>query len=233
MLGKIHSFQSLGTLDGPGVRFVIFMHGCNLKCGYCHNIDVCRGEYSEYTPNEIMQKILRYKDYFGTDGGVTVSGGEPLLQAEFLEELFTLCKKHNINTAIDTSGSIWDESVERVLRLTDLVLLDIKMTDDENYRKFIGCGIDAPINFLEFLDEMQIDCWIRHVVVGGLNDTEENAGKLKQITEGKKCVKRVDVLPFKKVCSQKYEDMNIPFPFSKFNEPEQDVIKLFEDILST
>ncbi len=233
MVGKIHSFQSLGTLDGPGVRFVIFMHGCNLRCGYCHNIDVCRGEYIEYTPNEIMEKILRYKEYFGESGGVTVSGGEPLLQAEFLRELFELCKKHNIHTALDTSGSIWNEAVESVLSLTDLVLLDIKMTEDEDYREFIGCGIDIPINFLELLDKMQIDCWIRHVVVGGLNDTEENAWKLKQIIEGKNCVKRIDVLPFKKVCSQKYEDMNIPFPFSKFNEPRRDIIELFEYVLST
>lgn len=232
MVGKIHSFQSLGTLDGPGVRFVIFMHGCNLKCGYCHNVDVCRDEYNEYTPYDVMQKILRCKDYFGESGGVTVSGGEPLLQAEFLEELFKLCKKHNIHTVLDTSGSIWNDAVERVLKLTDLVLLDIKMVNDENYRKFIGCGIDIPINFLNFLDKMEIDCWIRHVVVGGLNDTEEDARRLKQIIEGKNCVKRIEILPFKKVCAQKYEDMNIPFPFSKFNEPCQDIIELFEYVLS-
>lgn len=233
MTGKIHSFQSLGTLDGPGVRFVIFMHGCNLRCGYCHNIDVCKGEYNEYTPDDVMQKILRYKGYFGNDGGVTVSGGEPLLQAEFVAELFELCKKHNIHTALDTSGSIWNESVKRLLKFTDLVLLDIKMTDDENYRKFIGCGIDIPTNFLEFLNKMQIDCWVRHVVVGGLNDTEEDAKKLKETIKGKNCVKRIEILPFKKVCAQKYADMNIPFPFVKFNEPEPDIINLFEDILST
>lgn len=233
MIGKIHSFQSLGTLDGPGVRFVIFMHGCNLKCGYCHNIDVCRGEYNEYTPYDVMHKILRYKDYFGEKGGVTVSGGEPLLQAEFLEELFELCKKHNIHTALDTSGSIWSESVKKVLALTDLVLLDIKMTDDDDYRKFIGCGMDLPISFLNFLDKMKIDCWIRHVVVGGLNDTEGDARKLKQLIGVKDCVKRIDILPFKKVCSQKYADMNIPFPFSKFDEPDRDTIKLFEYVMST
>ena len=233
MIGKIHSFQSFGTLDGPGIRFVVFMHGCNLNCGYCHNIDVCRGEYEEYTPDDVMQKILRYREYFGQDGGVTVSGGEPLLQAEFVSELFELCKKNNINTALDTSGSILNENVKKVLEVTDLVLLDIKMTDDDAYRTYIGCGMDTPLKFLSLLDEMQKDCWIRHVVVGGLNDTEEDAKKLKKIIKDKKSVKRVEILPFKKLCVQKYENMNIPFPFLKFNEPDKDTIKLFKNILST
>lgn len=233
MKGKIHSFQSLGTLDGPGVRFVTFLHGCNLRCGYCHNIDVCKGEYTEYTPKEIMEKILRFREYFGKDGGVTLSGGEPLLQADFAAELYSLCKENNIHTALDTSGSIWNDNVKELLKLCDLVLLDIKMTNDTDYKKYIGCNIDTPLAFLDYLEENHIPCYIRHVITGGLNDTEDNIKALKKIISGKRCVEKVELLPFKKMCTQKYEAMGHEFPFASHKEPTEDVMDFLNNILTS
>ena len=232
MTGKIHSFQSLGTLDGPGVRFVVFLHGCNLHCGYCHNIDVCRGEFSEFTPENVMEKILRCKDYFGPDGGVTVSGGEPLLQAGFAASLLKLCRENGIHTALDTSGSVWNEDVQKALTFCDLVLLDLKMTDDRSYRTHIGCGIDAPLSFLEELEKRQIPCWIRHVVVGGLNDTEETIFRLKALISGKTCVQKTELLPFRKLCAQKYESMGLAFPFASYREPDWNTMNQFNQVLN-
>lgn len=220
MTGNIHSFQSMGTLDGPGVRFVVFLHGCNLHCGYCHNIDVCRGEFTIYTPEAVMEKILRCRDYFGPQGGVTVSGGEPLLQAPFVAALFRLCKEHGIHTALDTAGTLQNEAVMQVLDLCDLVLLDLKMTDDKSYHTHIGCGLEAPLAFLETLEQRKIPCWIRHVVVGGLNDTEADITALKALVSDKTCVEKIELLPFRKMCAQKYESMHIPFPFASFSEPD-------------
>ena len=225
MKGKIHSFQSLGTLDGPGVRYVVFMHGCNLRCGYCHNPDVCHGEFTEYTAEEVFEQIKRYQTYFGTDGGVTVSGGEPLLQAEFVRELFTLCKQAGIHTALDTAGSLWNEEIASLLSVCDLVLLDLKMTDEESYQKHIGCSLKAPLAFLEELANRNIPCWIRHVVVSGLNDTKKNVEKLKSLTAGKTNIQKTELLPFRKLCSQKYESMGIPFPFAEFPETGEETIK--------
>lgn len=231
MKGKIHSFQSFGTVDGPGVRFVVFMHGCNLSCGYCHNIDVCRGEYEEFTSDEVLEKVLRCRDYFGKDGGITVSGGEALLQAEFVAELFEKCHKNHIHTVLDTSGSLWNESIEKLLNYTDMVLLDIKMTDDNLYKKHIGCELSAPLHFLDELEKRNIKTVIRHVVVGGLNDTKENILKLKELICDKKCVIKTELLPFRKICSEKYKEMGIPFPFEKYDEPNEETIHNLSEVL--
>lgn len=224
MKGKVHSFQSLGTLDGPGIRSVVFMHGCNLHCGYCHNIDVCKGEYTEFGVDELISKIIKFKEYFGENGGVTVSGGEPLLQAEFVLELFKKCREYGINTALDTSGSILNDEVRELLEYTDLVLLDIKMTNDEDYIKYIGCSMDKPLEFLKYLSLRNIDVWIRNVVVSGLNDTAGDILKLKEICNSYNNIKRIDLLPFKKVCKTKYDLMNIKFEFDRFNETPKEKI---------
>lgn len=231
MKGKIHSFQSFGTVDGPGVRFIVFMHGCNLSCGYCHNIDVCRGESEEFTADEVLEKVLRCRDYFGNEGGITVSGGEPLLQAEFVTELFEKCRKNNIHTVLDTSGSLWNEEIEKLLDFTDMVLLDIKMTTDELYKKHIGCELSAPLHFLEELEKRNIPTVIRHVVVSGINDTEENILRLKKLIEGKGCVVKCELLPFRKICSEKYKEMGLPFPFENFDEPNDEKIKKLSEVL--
>lgn len=219
MKGRIHSYQSMGTLDGPGVRFVVFLQGCQLRCGYCHNPDTWKmGEGTEAEPEEVLRRALRYRNYFGRLGGITVSGGEALLQAEFVSELFTLCRQEGIHTTLDTSGSVWNEQVERLLDLTDLVMLDIKMTDEESYKKYIGCSLKQVLDFLGRLQAREVYTWIRQVIVPGVNDTVENIERLNRLTAGYTCVKKVELLPFRKLCKEKYERLEIPFPFDVYPE---------------
>ena len=171
--GRIHSIQSFGTVDGPGVRAVVFMQGCPLRCVCCHNPETWSfsgGE--ETTAEQLCARLLRYRGYFGTRGGVTVSGGEPLLQAEFVRGLFALLKRHGINTALDTSGCTL-EKAETLLEVTDLVLLDIKYTDPDSYLRYTGCKMEKPLRFLELAQRTGTPVWIRQVIIPGLNDTEE------------------------------------------------------------
>lgn len=149
MTGKVHSFQSLGTVDGPGVRTVLFLQGCPLRCPYCHNPDTWdKNAGEDIFVDDAVKIILRYRSYFGKDGGVTVSGGEPLLQVEFVYELFTRLKEEGIGTALDTSGVIMNDSVKKLLGKTDIVLLDIKFSRDDLYKKYIGVSLSAPLAFL-------------------------------------------------------------------------------------
>lgn len=223
--GNIHSFQSLGTVDGPGVRFVVFMQGCNLRCKCCHNPDTWScGEGKEYTAQEVLERCVRCKAYFGKDGGITVSGGEPLLQAEFVKEIFTLCHNNDINTCLDTSGSVMNDSVMELLSQTDRVLLDIKYTDDSAYRENVGCGIDVVFKFLSVLDEMNIKTTLRQVIIPGYTDDAENVLKLKEIAEKHACVDKIELLPFKKICKTKYDSMNIEFPFGNIPEPKKEIM---------
>ena len=214
MTGRIHSIQTLGTVDGPGVRFVLFMQGCPLRCAFCHNPDTwdIKGG-SEVSAEEIFGIVTRYKAYFKKGGGITVSGGEPLLQAAFVRELFALCQKEGIHTALDTSGCIWNAEVEKLLEVTDLVLLDHKMPDEARYRAHIGCGIDAPERFLAELDRRGIPAWLRRVIVTGVNDTAEDNRALFALKNAHTCVEKIELLPFHKLCFTKYEQMGIPFPF--------------------
>ena len=223
MTGKIHSIQSLGTVDGPGVRTVVFMQGCPLRCGYCHNPDTWDPNAGETADTaEVFAKIKRFRPYFGPEGGVTVSGGEALLQPDFVRELFTLCKNEGIHTALDTSGCLWNEQVESLLDVTDLALLDIKMTTDADYREYIGCSLEKPLFFLHKLEEKGIPAWIRHVVVPGLTDAPENIRRLRELLKGFSCIQKVEFLPFHKICVPKYEKLGIPFPFDRFPAATKD-----------
>ena len=221
--GRIHSFQSLGTVDGPGVRFVAFLQGCNLRCGCCHNPDTwdC-GEGKTFTAEEVVARAARCREYFGPDGGITLSGGEPLLQAAFARRVFELCRAEGIHTCLDTSGSLYNEEISALLDCTDRVLLDVKYTNDEDYRRYVGCGIDRVMNFLDVLQEKGIPTTLRQVIIPTLNDSEESLLKLKAIAEGHGCVDRIELLPFKKMCSMKYDKMGIEFPFAKLPEPDRD-----------
>lgn len=233
MTGRVHNFQSLGTLDGPGVRFVVFLQGCHLHCGYCHNIDVRTEPGQEYTAAEIAEKALRFKEYFGTDGGITLSGGEPLLQAEFVGEVFRLCRKNGISTALDTSGSVWNPAVESLLNDCDLVLLDLKMTTEEDYQEYIGCSLSEPLAFMEHLEQRKIPYWIRHVVVGGLNDTNDNLLRLRNLLQGKRYLQKTELLPFHKMCEAKYQTCGLPFPFACFDEPSLQKISEWSRLLES
>ena len=222
-IGRIHSIQSLGALDGPGVRFVVFMQGCNLRCGCCHNPDTWSMlEGKQMTAEEIVNKAVRYKEYFGSDGGITVSGGEPLLQADFVRAVFELCHDRGINTCLDTSGSIMNDSVKALLKVTDRVLLDIKYTDEELYREHVGCTLACVLDFLGFLDSQNIPTTVRQVIIPTLNDNEENMEKLKEIVLAHGCVDKTELLPFKKMCSLKYEKLGVEFRHGYLPEPTKE-----------
>ena len=217
--GRVHSIQSLGTVDGPGVRFAVFLQGCNLRCKCCHNPDTwdIKGG-TEYTAEEIVNKALRYKAYFGKEGGITLTGGEPLLQSEFAAEVFSLCRKNGINTCLDTSGSLYLQNIEKLLKVTDRVLLDVKYTSDELYRENVGCDMERVLRFLGVLQEMSIPVTVRQVIIPTVNDTEENIEKLKKITEKFSVVDKTELLPFRKICQVKYDNMGLTFPFGHLPE---------------
>ncbi len=215
MNGNIHSFQSLGAVDGPGLRYMVFMQGCNLRCLYCHNPDTWDFHGgAAYTPGQVYEQLKRYKPYFKNGGGVTVSGGEPLCQAEFVYELFGLCKQDGIHTCLDTGGQPASEAALRLLSVTDLCLLDIKATNESAYRKLCGIGLDIPLKFLGALDERGIPTWIRHVVVPGLNDTKENIESLNTLLLPYSCIEKVELLAFHTMCLEKYKALGIPFPLA-------------------
>ncbi len=232
MTGYVHSIQSLGTVDGPGIRFVLFMQGCNLRCGCCHNPDTWSMEGgTAYTPEDIVKKVKNYRAYFGKDGGITVSGGEPLLQADFVREVFHLCHKEGINTCLDTSGSIFNDSVKALLEETDRVLLDVKYTDESSYRDYVGCPMESALNFLDYLQEKSIATTLRQVIIPTLNDSEENILKLKAIAEAHSCVDKIELLPFRKVCQVKYDNMGMKFRFEHIPEPTVENMTALEEIL--
>ncbi len=230
--GRIHSLQSLGTVDGPGVRFVAFMQGCPLRCGCCHNPDTWDYEGGTcYTPEEILQKAERFRTYFGEKGGITLSGGEPLLQAEFVHDLFALCHEKGLNTCLDTSGCILHDAAKRALSECDRVLLDIKYTNDAAYREYVGCGMDGPMAFLRYLDEHRIPTTLRQVIIPTLNDDDENAYLLRKLAEEHACVDKLELLPFRKICQVKYDKMNMDFRFAPIPEPSQDTMKRLNAIV--
>ncbi len=219
MTGFVHSIQSLGTVDGPGVRFVVFLQGCNLRCRCCHNPDTWKtGEGTEYTAEEIVNKALRYKAYFGSEGGITLSGGEPLLQSEFAYEIFSLCRKNGINTCLDTSGSVFGESVKKLLSVTDRVLLDYKYTLEEQYLENVGCSALKVEDFLSYLNEKNIPVTLRQVIIPTVNDGEDNIRRLSLIIKKYPVIDKTELLPFRKICQTKYDSMGILFPFGHLPE---------------
>lgn len=222
---KVHSIQSLGTLDGPGVRFIAFLQGCPLRCKCCHNPDTWSMDGGELiSPKELFSKTLRYKEYFGSKGGITISGGEPLLQAKELRGLFLLCKEHGINTCLDTSGCILNDDVLELLEVTDRVLLDIKYTNDQDYVANVGCHMEPVLRFLQALQDRGIATTLRQVIIPSLNDTEENVKRLKEIANTYSVVDKVELLAFHKMCQSKYDKMNVEFPLKDIPETS------FEDL---
>ena len=234
MTGRIHSFQSMGAVDGPGIRFVVFMQGCPLRCVYCHNPDTWdKNNGTEYTPQQVLDKILRHKPYFSKSGGVTVSGGEPLMQWEFVKELFCLLKKENIHTALDTSGIGDLNGASEVLEYTDLVLCDIKFNNQVDYKTYCKGSLKDVLSFIDLTKQKNIPLWIRHVVVPNLTDSKENIIKISKLANSYSNLEKLELLPFSKLCMSKYESMGIEFPLKDTPSATAQVINDLYNIIKT
>ncbi len=229
-MGWVHSIQSLATVDGPGVRFAVFLQGCPLRCACCHNPDTwdIHGG-TEMTADEVVQKALRCRAYFGKDGGITLSGGEPLLQADFVYDIFKACRDAGIHTCLDTSGCVYNDAVERVLSVTDRVLLDIKYVTDEGYRRYVGCEREQVMRFLAVLGDKNIPTTLRQVVIPTKNDDDANFAALRDIAKQHACVDGVELLPFRKLCAEKYDTLGIAFPFGELPEPSEEEMRRYRD----
>ncbi len=213
IIGRIHSIETFGTVDGPGVRFVSFLQGCPLRCAFCHNPDTWNPSAKvrfEITPEELLSRVLRYRNYI-KNGGVTLSGGEPLMQGEFAAEFFRLCHLNGIHTALDTSGAIIDHYTPSVLDNTDIVLLDIKTTDDSLHRSYTGQTRDNNKKFLDILQQRNIPVWIRHVVVPGYTDQTERLKEVARHISQYPVIKRVELLPYHTMGVYKYKELGIKY----------------------
>ena len=231
-MGRVHSIQSLGTVDGPGVRFVAFLQGCPLRCGCCHNPDTRSPDGgTEMSAADLVAKAIRYRSYFGADGGITLSGGEPLLQAAFVREVFTLCREEGIHTCLDTSGYLLTEEVKAALSVTDRVLLDVKYTTEEDYRRYVGTSLSRVKEFLAYLETVRIPTTLRQVTIPTLNDTAESVTALRAIAAAHPCVDGVELLPFRKMCQVKYDALGIPFPVAHLPEPTAEKMATLNDLL--
>ena len=221
---KVHSVESFGTVDGPGIRFVLFLQGCHLQCKYCHNRDTWDLNGGEYkTLDEIFEKIKRYKNYIiPSGGGVTVTGGEPLLQVKFLIKLFKKLKEEKITTCIDTSGMVsLAEDIKEVLKLTDLVLLDIKHIDDEKCKKLVGVSNKKELEFAKYLSENNIRMWIRQVLVPGYTDDEKDLLKLKKFISTLKTVEKIQILPYHSMGKFKWEKLGVKYELEGVRDATQ------------
>lgn len=216
MSGYIHSFESFGSVDGPGVRFVVFLNGCSMRCKYCHNPDTWEFGGDTFSAAEVLQKALKYKSYWGGKGGITVSGGEPMLQMQFVTELFTEAKKKGVNTCLDTSGVAFnpDDTAEtdKLLDVTDLVMLDIKHIDDEKHKELTGHSNKNILAFARYLDSKKIPVWIRHVVVPGITFDEKYLELLGEFIGTLSNVEKIETLPYHSLAIPKYDKLGIDYP---------------------
>ena len=223
--GSVDSIETFGLVDGPGIRTVVFLSGCKLRCKYCHNPETWIRGKENYTPDKLAERILKNKNYFKRKGGVTFSGGEPLLQSKFIIEVCKILKKDNIHVALDTAG-VGNGNYEEILEFVDLVLLDIKHTDKYKYKELTDMTIDDSLKFREALNKSGKKVWIRQVIVPGLMDNEEYLKSLIKEVKTIKNVERIDFLPFHKMGLEKYITLGIDYPYK--NIPEMDKEKCKE-----
>ena len=231
MLGYIASFETMGLVDGPGVRFVVFLQGCPLRCAYCHNPEMWNisGAKYEMTAQELVEKVKKYRPYFKNDGGITLSGGEPLMQSKFVEEVFKLCKSEGIHTCLDTSGC--GDDFEAVLDFCDLVILDVKELDDKKYQALTGKKLDRFNKFLQACQQKNVPLWLRQVIVPNYNDTKESVLKLKSFAESLKNVEKVELLPYHDMAKSKYKKLGIPYRLEDTPQMDKQKCKDLEKLL--
>ena len=238
--GYIHSLESFGSVDGPGVRYVIFLSGCAMRCQFCHNPDTWNMQAgTPYTADELLEKALRYRSYWGSKGGITVSGGEPLLQIDFLLELFTKAKEKGVHTTLDTCGNPFTREepffskFEKLMEVTDLVMLDIKHMDEEQHVLLTGQKNDNILDMAKYLSDTGKSMWIRHVLVPERSDRDDYLWKLHDFIEKLDHVERVEVLPYHSWGVYKWKELGIPYGLEGIEPPTQERIQNANEILKT
>lgn len=236
--GRIHSVESFGSADGPGVRYIVFLKGCNMRCQYCHNPDTWAKDGGELmTPEEVLKKALRYKTYWKEKGGITVSGGEALLQIDFVTELFRLAKEKGVNTCLDTSGNPFSleepfkSKSDELMKYTDLFMLDIKHIDDAAHRKLTGQTNQNILEMAAYLSDHGKAMWIRHVLVPGITTEEDELYRLRSFLDTLKTVERVEVLPYHTLGVFKWKELGIPYQLEGVDPPTKEQIDRAKEIL--
>jgi pyruvate formate-lyase 1-activating enzyme len=226
IIGRIHSLESFGTVDGPGIRFVVFMQGCPLRCQFCHNPDTWEvNKGSEFTPKQLFDEIIKYKSYMEfSGGGVTFTGGEPLLQADFVLEVCKLLKREGISVAIDTSGYVWNDQVKTLLEYTDIMLLDIKNYNPFVYEEITGVSLAPTLKMLDYLKEKNINTWIRYVLVPGLSDNLDYIQKLADHLSYFPNVSKIELLGFHKMGEFKWKELGLEYRLADTKEPTKELL---------
>lgn len=239
MLGAIHSIETFGLVDGPGVRYVIFMQGCHMRCKFCHNADTWKVKEPDQSAEAVLKKALRYRPYWKENGGITVSGGEPLLQIDFLIELFTQAKKEGVHTTLDTCGQPFTfkepffSKFKQLMKVTDLVLLDIKHIDEKAHKELTGHTNQNILEFAKYLSDIQKTVWIRHVLVPTINTDEVYLKRLHQFVAQLKNVERVEVLPYHTLGAYKWKELGLEYPLEGIPTPSDQQLQIANTILET
>lgn len=236
--GQIHKIETFGLVDGPGVRFVVFLSGCKMRCQFCHNPDTWSSKGEARTASSLWQQARRYKTYWKNNGGITVSGGEPLLQQAFVTELFRLARAEAVHTAIDTAGQPfseepqWLEQFEKLMEVTDLVILDLKKMNPSGHKDLTGVDNANILRMAQWLSEHGKKIWLRHVLVPGITDDEKDLRAMKKFISSLKTVEKVEILPYHTLGMIKWKEMNIPYPLEGVPVPTEEQIRRAESILN-
>ena len=236
MKGRVHSIETFGTVDGPGIRYVIFLQGCKFRCAYCHNPDTWElAGGSEKDSMELISDIIRYKRYIE---GITITGGEPLLQIDFVKEIFTLAKENGLSTCLDTSGSVFDkdnletlDKMDELMKVCDLVMLDIKHIDNNRHKELTGQGNEKVLDFARYLASINQDVWLRYVLVPGINDGEEHLLEWKSLADSLGNVRKIELLPYHTMGVHKYKELGIPYRLEGVESPSKESMNKANNIL--
>ncbi len=237
--GAIHSIETFGSVDGPGVRYVIFLQGCQMRCQFCHNVDTWELKQGTQSSDEVLQKALRYKAYWKDDGGITVSGGEPLLQIDFVLELFQRAKKLGIHTVIDTCGKPFTRKepfftkFQKLMEVTDLVLLDMKHMDAQAHQQLTGCDNESILEMAQYLSQIKKPVWIRHVLVPKKTANDAHLQQLDQFIQSLDNVERVEVLPYHTLGVYKWKELGLVYPLEGIAPPSKEMIAHANELLHT
>ena len=239
MLGAIHSIETFGLVDGPGVRYVIFLQGCMMRCKFCHNADTWKINKPNQSAEDILKKALRYRPYWKDNGGITVSGGDPRLHIDFLSELFNLAKKEGVHTTLDTCGQPFTyqepffSKFKQLMQVTDLILLDIKHIDEKEHKKLTGHTNENILDLARYLSTIQKPIWIRHVLVPTINTDEKDLKRLRQYLDTLQNIERIEVLPYHTLGAYKWKELGLKYPLEGIQPPTMKQIQFANDILKT